>query len=86
MNNPEDANELNIYKRLTDIERRLDLLYEKHKKLQEDYQFNRGGRRKTRKKKRSRKKKNRRKRRKTRRKSAGYTPDFYKKSVEQPLE
>ena len=45
-----------------------------------------GGRRKTRKKKRSRKKKNRRKRRKTRRKSAGYTPDFYKKSVEQPLE
>ena len=47
-----------------------------------------GGRRKTRKKKRTRKKKNRRKRRKTRRKSAraGYTPDFYKKSVEQPLE
>ena len=41
MNNPEDANELNIYKRLTDIERRLDLLDEKHKKLQEDYQFNR---------------------------------------------
>ena len=30
MNNPEDANELNIYKRLTDIERRLNQLDEEH--------------------------------------------------------
>ena len=46
MNNPEDPNELDIYKRLTDIERRLDQLDENHRKLREDYLFNRGGRRK----------------------------------------
>ena len=83
MNNPEDADELNIYKRLTDIERRLDQIDENHNKLRDDYTYGRkGGRRKTRKKKRSRKKKRRRKRRKTRRKSAGSTPDFYKKRVD----
>ena len=48
MNNPEDANELNIYKRLTDIERRLDQLDKKYDKLREDYLFSRGGRRKER--------------------------------------
>ena len=36
MNNPEDPNELDIYKRLTDIERRLDQLDENHRKLREN--------------------------------------------------
>ena len=89
MNNPEDANELDIYKRLTDIERRLDQLDEKHNKLRDDYTYGRkGGRkkkskRKTRKKKRSRKKKRRRKRRKTRRKKGAFDPiSDFKKSVD----
>ena len=48
--NPEDANELAIYKRVIDIERRLDKLDEKHDKLRDDYTHGRKeGRRKTRK-------------------------------------
>ena len=67
MNNPEDPNELDIYKRLTDIERRLDVLEKKHSELRDDYTFGRkGGGRKTRKKRKSRRRK--RKKNKTKRK------------------
>ena len=71
--NPEDANELAIYKRLRDIEGRLDQLDEKHDKLREDYTYGiKGGRRKTRRKKKkrhiiTRKKKRKRKRKRRRR-------------------
>ena len=72
MNNPEDPNELDIYKRLTDIERRLDVLEKKHSELRDDYTFGRkGGRRKTRRKSKKRKRKTKRKtkRRKKKRKT-----------------
>lgn len=81
MNNPEDPNELDIYKRLTDIERRLDQLDENHRKLREDYLFNRGGRRKkTRRKKNKKKrhiitrKKKRKRRRRTKKRRKGGMP------------
>ena len=78
MENPEDPNELDIYKRLTDIERKLDELDKKHNKLREDYQFNRGGRRKTRRNKSKKKRhiitrKNKRKRRRRGKKRKGGT-------------
>ena len=80
MENPEDPDELNIYKRLTDIERRLDLLNERHNKLRDDYTYDRkGGRRKTRRKKNKKKRhiitrKNKRKRRRrTKKKRKGGT-------------
>ena len=80
MENPEDPNKLDkVYLRLTDIERRLNQLDEEHKKLRDDYQFNRGGRRKTRRKKNKKKRhiitrKNKRKRRRrTKKKRKGGT-------------
>jgi len=78
--NPEDANELDIYKRLRDIERRLDQLDEKHDKLRDDYKFKRGGRRKTRRKKNKKKrhiitrKKKRKRRRRTKKRRKGGMP------------
>ena len=79
MNNPEDPNE--VYIRLTDVERRLDELDEKHDKLREDYTYGiNGGRRKTRRKKNKKKRyiitrKNKRKRRRrTKKKRKGGMP------------
>ena len=79
--NPEDANELEIYKRLRDIERRLDELDKKHNKLRHDYTYDiKGGRRKTRRKKNKKKRhiitrKNKRKRRRrTKKKRKGGMP------------
>ena len=79
--NPEDANELAIYKRLRDIERRLDELDEKHDKLREDYTYGiKGGRRKTRRKKKKRhiitrkKKRKRKRRRRTKKRRKGGMP------------
>ena len=73
VNNPEDPNELDkIYIRLTYIERRLDQLDENHRKLREDYLFNRGGRRKKTRRKKNKKKRHiitRKKKRKRRRKT-----------------
>lgn len=80
--NPEDANELDIYKRLRDIERRIDQLDEKHNKLREDYQFRGGRRKKTRRKQKKKKrhiitrkkKRKRRRRRRTKKKRKGGMP------------
>ena len=77
INNPEDPND--VYIRLTEIERRLDQLDEKHDKLREDYQFRGGRRKKTRRKKKkrhiiTRKKKRKRRRRRTKKKRKGGMP------------
>ena len=81
MENPEDPTELDIiYMRLTEIERRIDQLDEKHNKLREDYLFRGGRRKKTRRKNKKKKrhiitrKKKRKRRRRTKKRRKGGMP------------